>query len=298
MKISLYDHCQRSQCTTLLEQWNTEKNEGISPKEVSSGSNRRVWWICRKGHEWEATVKSRSQGAGCPVCANKKVVAGINDLATTHPNIAAEWHPTKNGALTPKTIAYGTKKRDWWRCDKDHEWEASIMSRSQGAGCPVCSGKVIIPGENDMASMYPKLSAEWHPTKNGALRPETVTPYSNRKVWWLCDKGHEWQAYISHRTGVGSGCPYCTNRKVLVGFNDLATVYPKIAAQWHPTLNEGLSPAMVVPGSTKKVWWQCAEGHVWRAVVYSRTGPDKCGCPVCAGVVRELSQLRYADIVA
>lgn len=85
----------------------------------------------------------------------------------------------------------------------------------------------------------------------------------------------------------GSGCPYCAGRKALRGFNDLATVDPKTAAQWHPTLNGSLTPEMVTAGSRKKVWWQCSEGYVWKAAVYSRTGSRKSGCPVCAGRAKQ-----------
>ena len=92
----------------------------------------------------------------------------------------------------------------------------------------------------------------------------------------------------------GSCCPYCTGKKVLPGFNDLATLEPKIAA-WHPTLNGTLTPEMVTLGSHRKVWWQCPEGHVWKAVVYSRAGPQKCGCPVCAGKVKAARQQRYKE---
>lgn len=85
------------------------------------------------------------------------------------------------------------------------------------------------------------------------------------------------------RTSRNTGCPYCTNRKVLPGFNDLKTVEPLVAAQWHPTKNAPREPDQVLPGSNKKVWWRCTDGHEWKAVVYSRTGAKKCGCPVCAG---------------
>lgn len=109
---------------------------------------------------------------------------------------------------------------------------------------------------------------------------------TRRKVWWQCEKGHEWRTAVAHRTTTGAGCPYCTGRQVLPGFNDLATAEPEVAGQWRPDLNGALRPDMVTAGSHKKVWWQCPEGHVWKAVVYSRTGPKKCGCPVCAGKVK------------
>ena len=95
------------------------------------------------------------------------------------------------------------------------------------------------------------------------------------------------------RTVNGSGCPYCAGRKALPGFNDLATLEPKVAAQWHPTLNGGLTPSMVTAGSHRKVWWACSAGHAWKAAVYARAGPQKNGCPVCAGKARPDRMERY-----
>ena len=84
----------------------------------------------------------------------------------------------------------------------------------------------------------------------------------------------------------GAKCPYCSKRILWVGDNDLATVNPTLAAQWDDTLNGSLTPEMVTPGSHKRIWWKCSEGHVWKAVIYPRTGKDKCGCPVCARKAR------------
>lgn len=131
--------------------------------------------------------------------------------------------------------------------------------------------------------MYPKIAEEWNTQRNGNLMPNMVTAYSNKKVWWRCKAGHEWQAVIAARTTQNSACPYCAGKRVLSGFNDLATVYPNIAAQWDGELNGNLTPNMVLPGSHKRVWWKCGDGHVWKAAVFSRTGKAKCGCPVCAG---------------
>ena len=125
----------------------------------------------------------------------------------------------------------------------------------------------------------------------------TELKYSNRKVWWICDLGHEYQTAVRARTRDGSGCPYCTGRKVLSGFNDLATKLPMLASQWHPTLNGALTPEMVTIGSNKKIWWQCSNGHVWKSVVFARTSGRKTGCPVCAGTVRKGIDYRCIDAV-
>lgn len=267
----------------LATEWHPEKNGPLAPQDVSCGSHKAVWWLCSKGHVWQAGIKSRVAGAGCPVCANRTPMAGENDLASTHPALAAEWHPEKNGTLTPQDVTYGSRRRVWWRCGRGHEWRAAVSSRTAGAGCPVCTGRRVEPGENDLASAYPAVARQWHPGRNGALTAAHVSPYSNRRVWWLCPRGHAYQAGISARTMNGTGCPYCTGRRVLAGFNDLATRQPVLAGQWQAALNAPLTPQMVTPGSHKKVWWQCADGHVWMAAVHSRAGPQKCGCPVCAG---------------
>ena len=291
MRTSLYDYCREHGLNDLLRQWHPSKNAPLSPQTVTYGSKRQVWWRCEHGHEWQAIVKSRVVGRGCPVCTNRAIQKGYNDLAATNPDLAKQWHPTKNGALAPHDVVAGAHRKVWWRCEKGHEWRALVSSRAQsGAGCPVCAGKIIIPGENDLHTLFPSIAAQWYREKNGSLKPETVSPYSNRKVWWRCDMGHPYQAVIAARAMHGSGCPYCANRKVLLGFNDLATTEPKVAAQWHPTLNGPLTPDQVTAGSRKTVWWQCPEGHAWKARVHPRTGPQRCGCPICAGRTRTASR--------
>lgn len=208
-----------------------------------------------------------------------------------------EWDTEKNGDLTPHNVTIGSVKHAWWRCEKGHEWDAVIYSRTSGGkNCPVCDGKVIIAGENDLASKFPEIAAQWHPTMNGELTPEKIAPYSNQYAWWLCEKEHSYRTVVKHRTALSSACPYCANKKVWAGFNDLATMQPKIAAQWHPELNGDLTPQMVTTGSKKAVWWQCDEGHVWKAVIYSRTGKRKNGCPVCAGWISTKRQELYVQI--
>lgn len=268
----------------LAKEWHPTKNGDLTPRDVLSRSSKKVWWRCEHGHEWEARIKARASGTGCPVCSGRKVVPGENDLATLMPELAKEWHPTKNGDLRPSDVRPGSVVKVWWRCEKGHEWQATVSTRgSGGAGCPVCKSKQVAPGENDLASAMPELAKEWHPTLNGDLTPDQVMVASNARVWWQCPEGHAYQAVIASRTQRGTGCPYCANRKVLPGFNDLATKNPELAREWHPTLNGDLTPQDITPGCSKKVWWQCAEGHVWKTAVYARSGKQHTGCPICAG---------------
>ena len=132
----------------------------------------------------------------------------------------------------------------------------------------------------------PMLLAQWDRERNGDLTPDGVTHGSHRRVWWRCEKGHSWQAEVKSRTLLGAGCPVCAGKVVVPGENDLATLRPDLAAQWHPERNLPLTPEQVTAGSRRQVWWQCSLGHVWKARVHSRTGKQRSGCPVCAGRAR------------
>lgn len=265
----------------VAKQWNYEKNLSLKPEMIMPNSNKKVWWKCHKGHEWQAVVSSRvSSGNGCPYCAGQKVLAGYNDLVTSNPEIACEWHPTKNGDLLPSMVSAGAAKKIWWVCPAcKRSYQAAVYHRTKGKGCPYCSGKIIAPGLNDLASLNPNLAAEWNYEKNMGLLPTMVSAGSGKSVWWKCKNGHEWQALIANRVK-GRGCPYCSNKKILQGYNDLATINPDLALEWHPTKNGDLLPSMVSSGSHKKVWWLCKKGHEWQAKVENRNAGN--GCPQCA----------------
>lgn len=266
----------------LAEQWHKTKNNFLTPQDVTANSNKKVWWQCEKGHEWEAIIYDRTNGTNCPICSGRQVLAGYNDLETINPDIAKEWHPTKNINLRSNEVTCGSDKKVWWKCDKGHEWEAVISSRNSGVKCPYCSGQKVLIGYNDLASVNPKLAEEWHPYKNDDLLPSNVTAGTNKKVWWLGKCGHEWEATVSSRNS-GRNCPYCASQKILVGFNDLQTLNPKLAEEWHPIKNAELTPKDVMPGTNKKVWWKCDKGHEWENTVNSRNSGH--GCPYCANQI-------------
>ncbi|MBO5395641.1 MAG: zinc-ribbon domain-containing protein [Clostridia bacterium] len=394
----------------VAREWHPTKNGELTPYMIAPKSGKKVWWMCEKGHEWQALVSDRTNGIGCPICSKEThtsfpeqvlfyyiklyfpdVVSGnrerigleldiyipsmniaveydgynwhkdnlnerrknqlckendiflirvrenglelfddcccivrkdrkhnssLNQIAkeifsyidntieidvdvdrdeskiyesyilttksksleSTYPQIAQEWHPTKNGQLKPDMVTFGSGKRVWWICEKGHEWQAGVNWRVQGNGCPVCANQQILSGYNDLETKYPLVAKEWHPTKNGELTPNMVASRSSKKAWWMCEKGHEWEASISSRTD-GRGCPICANKRILPGYNDLATKNPKLAREWHPTKNADLKPNMIAPGSNKKVWWMCKEGHEWQAKVNDRSNGTN--CPFC-----------------
>lgn len=264
----------------LAAQWHPSKNGTLSPSTVSRKSDKRAWWVCSVGHEWDAKINNRANGTGCPFCAGQRVFGGFNDLATTNPALALQWHPVLNGATTARDTTAFSNKRAWWLCSEGHEWEAHIANRSNGNGCPYCAGQWVLAGFTDMATTHPELALEWHPEKNAPRTPQTVFAGLGSKVWWRDVLGHEWQATGNSRTS-GAGCPICSGQRVLEGFNDLGTRDPKLAAEWHPDRNGELKPSLVPVSTARRVWWMCAVGHEWQAIVSSRSMGT--GCPVCGG---------------
>jgi hypothetical protein len=200
----------------LLLEWDTERNGEVLPSEVSAGSGRRIWWICSRGpdHRWRAKPNNRTRGAGCPFCANRRVSV-TNSLATLFPDVAAEWHPENNGAVTPSLVVATSSRRVWWQCKRDpvHAWRTSVRDRTRDlCSCPFCSNDRVCDS-NSLLTAHPLVAAEWHPTKNGALAPDGVTAGSSRRVWWMCGAcGHDWLTSVSNRVSHASGCPACLGR--------------------------------------------------------------------------------------
>ena len=267
-----------SDSAQLLAEWNWEKNASLDPAQLTLGSNKKVWWACSKGHEWMATPNNRSNGSGCPYCASRKVLKGYNDLQTVNPVLAAEWNYKKSDSLSPADVTSNSDKIAWWKCSKGHEWQATVGSRNRGAGCPYCAGQKVIRGYNDLETVNPSLAKEWNYDKNCTLMPADVMPSSYKKVWWKCQRGHEWQAAIGNRNK-GAGCPYCAGQKPLKGKNDLETINPALAKEWNYEKNNGLLPSDFMPNSGKKVWWRCQKGHQWQARIAHRN--NGIGCPEC-----------------
>lgn len=274
----------------LAQQWHPCRNGNLAPAQVACNSEKKVWWICERGHSWQAVIGDRHRGSGCPFCSGRRVVSGINDLVTTHPALAAQWNYVKNGALPPSCVSAGSGQRVWWQCKLRHTWRASVSNRVKGRNCPYCAGKKVLPGFNDLSSQSPELAAQWNLDKNCVLHPQNVTTRSGKHVWWRCGRGHTWQATVASRTA-GVGCPFCAGKRVLIGFNDLASIDPNLARQWHPSKNGYLTPFHVTSGSGKKVWWLCEKGHEWLTTVASRS--QGCGCPKCSPATSFAEQAIY-----
>ena len=261
----------------LLKQWHPVKNADFDKNKITIHSNFKIWWQCQHGHEWERRIPEQIVSDRCPYCTGKFPIKGKTDFQTTHPEIAKEWHPTKNRGIEPSDFTFGSARLVWWQCEKGHEWEAKIFSRTSGANCSECQKERSLASAG-LSLKNPELLNEWHPTLNEGLNPEDFTFGSSRKVWWRCKEGHEWQSKINSRAINKTNCPYCRGNKLNPN-NTLGIVHPNLAEEWHPTKNGTLTPFNITKGSSRKVWWQCKQGHEWQAVIANRSLGNR--CPYC-----------------
>jgi len=261
----------------LMLDWDWEENEKhqIDPKNITRGSRKRVYWRCHIcGGQWNTVMKERR---GCPYCSGFKTLKGFNDLQTTDPEIASTWVYEKNLPYTPENVTRGSQKKMFWKCSKGHVFDMDIRSRVKGEGCPYCNNKRVLKGFNDLQTLRPEIAAEWDQNKNGELTPSDIVASTKKKYWWICSKGHEYEASVAHRCQ-GTGCPICGHKVVLKHYNDLATEFPDLALEWDYSKNNSL-PSDFAPFSREKVWWICPKGHSFKAAIGDRSKGTK--CPIC-----------------
>ena len=332
----------------LAKEWNYEKNDGLTPDMVKSYSNKKVWWICRYGHEWVASINNRHQKRGCPICSqymrvslpekaifyylaqvvaveqNKKL-SGINaelDLFIPSLNLAIEydgkaWHKNverdlkkdnycfNNGINIVRireegTPFYNSIAKFIYTTEPDNnliymqpviEKVVDYINNTYNTNfcleiCLERDYNSILSqirkynNQKSLAKMFPKLLKEWNYYKNGELNPEFVFAGSSKKVWWICEKGHEWRTTISNRTNASNKnlCPYCQRKKTIVGENDIVSLGCEFLKDWDYSKNQ-IEPNQYMKNSGKKVWWKCAEcGFEWQATIDQRS---KAGCKYC-----------------
>ena len=229
---------------------------------------------CPKKSAWMSRKCLAVPGIGSSgVSSSSDISLGLLNLAVVHPCLAKEWDTEKNGDIRPEDVRPKSNRKYWWKCSKGHEWQAVVTSRAAGCGCPYCYGRYATKS-NNLASKYPRLLAEWDREKNEGLDPSGVTPYSGKKVWWRCEKGHSWQATVANRAGNSSGCPTCArnaNRKY--SMEDFQALAKK---------RGGVCLSRKYTSCRRKLKFCCKEGHIWEARADGVLYADK-WCPVCAG---------------
>jgi hypothetical protein len=199
--------------------------------------------------------------------------------------LAREWHPVKNGKLTPMQVSPGSDRIVWWKCPKgpDHEWHSKVNQRIYQKGvCPFCTG-YRYSVTNSLATRFPALAAQWHPTRNGKVKQDQIKAGIRDKFWWRCPaaRDHVWLARVEARTRLMTGCPFCARSRVPES-RRLVNTDPEIAAQWLTARNPQHDVSRIASDSLKAVWWRCPKNrrHEWRATVYYRTRVDA-DCPDC-----------------
>lgn len=264
-----------SQRPLLASRWSPTNTE--RPNQVFFNSRIQEFvFVCPKNHEYKSTPGNAKENY-CPTCSNKTFQSGFNDLQTIRPDLGAEFR-LMGKISDPKLVPSWTRESAHWRCNSGHEWDVSVRDRVQGHNCPFCANKRVLKGFNDLATERPEIAAEWHPTKNGQAKPWEVITASPKKYWWVCAFEHSFEQSLFNRVNRGANCPICSNRTLLVGFNDLQSRFPEIAQEWHPTKNRQ-SPDEIVFGSSRSIWWLCELGHEWQATPSTRI--KGIGCQSC-----------------
>lgn len=264
----------------LSIEWDYSKNDKL-PQEYFSGSGLKVYWVCSKcDYGFKASIKNRVTRFGaCSSCAGKVFRPGVNDVETKASHLSKYWDYVKN--IEPMNNTWFTHRTEcWWLCEKGHSFNRNPAWLSKRFHCPECAtiprNAVLIPGVNDVATLYPELVSTF--SRNNEFDSRTAIASPNVKYLWVCDLGHEYlRSLRSHSSG--AKCPYCTGLKLLPGFNDFATRYPELLPEWDYERNT-FKPDSISGGGSVRVWWKCIQGHSWETVVSNRT-KNGAGCPSC-----------------
>lgn len=276
----------------IAKEWDYEKNNGVKPDQVLPGSQKHYYWKCDKGHSFRMRPNERtSSKQSCPYCSGHAVLKGFNDIPTTNPEILEIWDYEKN-SKDPSELSAGSGYDAWWICNQGHSWHKSIVRQIQHNYCPVCSGKTLVSGINDLSTTHPGLVKEWDYENNSPLTPDKITRLYSNKVWWKCSVcGYQWSTLIAVRLK-GAGCPKCGYsskmqttiiKNARLKGRDLQHKFPNIAEEWDHKKNYPLTPYDITFGSNKKVWWICPKcGNSYQAWISDRTGKHKTGCPSCS----------------
>ena len=266
----------------LQLQWHPVRNLHLRGVVITPGSSRKVWWTCDQcpdghPHEWEAVIRSRSSGSGCPFCASRRVCPH-NSLPTKAPEVAAQWSDSNQGS--PHDYMLGSAKKVIWKCSDGHEWEASIVDRTIGhSGCPHCEKSSRLGKKQQRhpaltQSQHPMMQLwDWDTNATAGFDPSKITCGSKQRAHWICHKcprgqPHTWQTRV-HDMYKGSGCPVCAGKRACK-CNSLKSLHPDLANQWDYSKNEGM-PEDYTANSNHDAWWYNHERGTFRARIGRRT---------------------------
>lgn len=281
----------------VLDEWDYQNNI-LNPSEISPHSHKFINFICDKGHKFQQILKNRTckNPRKCPICSNKQVLFRFNDLETYCKNnnrndILKSWDYEKN-SVKPSEIYFGTSDKYWFKCDLGHSCFQSVKSKVlKNAGCLICLNKELLKGFNDLetychSNKLDYILKEWDYSKNNFKPSDIIYGYSG-KIYWICPYGHSYNSELIPRLKHNIGCPVCSNKQVLTGYNDLQKwvennpEYQFVLDEWDYGKNN-IKISEILPGSEKEIFFICKNGHSYSMPLFRRTGKDKRGCPYCS----------------
>lgn len=341
----------QSQAPDLAEEFHPTKNGELKPNCITRSSNKKIWWLGKCGHEWQATVGSRYMGRGCPKCLKEfkmsypekaiyyyvnKFFTNLTVIENYRPDCllgkeldiyikelrlgieydGLNWHKNlpndnkksnlckANGINLLRIREQGLKNTQDEHCyivkmtsdkddnlieaisyvlnfiNKEYNLNNNYYIDLENDRKDIYSLLELNKKEHSIAAICPKVISEWHPTKNGYISPEYVNAHTHKKFWWICPKGHEYEMVVKYKIEKNCNCPICSSHRLLVGYNDLMTKFPKIAELWDYEKNSDLKPIDVMGTSNIKVWWTCENGHHYQRLISAQTSKTH-ECPIC-----------------
>lgn len=263
----------------LLSEW--DACNSVSPFEVTPYSKMLITWHCAKGHTWKAVIGLRSNGGGlCPVCypfgANGK------RFSERYPELKERYAPENTTAFEDHSLSDQTVAV--WVCENGHHFQNTFeYINASGFNCPICSGRLVIHGVNDLKTLYPQIATMYDESRNELKSSEISPRSSDSSTWWVCEKGHHFQRTVAIHIRIGGKCPVCTGKIMQTGVNDLLTTYPQIKDIWDYSANDKRPEDIF--NTNHDAWnFKCDKGHHYMATV-DQLKNNNFKCLICTNII-------------
>lgn len=336
----------------IAKDWDDEKNYPIKSEDVFPGTSKKYYWKCKNNHSYYKSPASRTNlKTGCPICANKEVLKGYNDIATTNPKVLEQWNYEKNNELGihPDNVTKVSGKKVWWKCKKGHEWLATIAHITYGRGCPICNtgkqtsfpeqtiyfyinkidsecrNRYKVNGKKELDIYIPSLKIgieydgyKWHEKEEKIIQDIEKEDYwksldvkiirikeQNKRNSQLSDgdwlKLNENEYYLNDEdyialadvikdiifnlykidinVDIEKDSKEIYNNYLFVEEKDSLFNNKKIIKYYDYEKNKNLNPKYITKSSGKRVWWKCDKGHSYQTTVHSMD--NGMYCPLC-----------------
>ncbi|QQN86685.1 zinc-ribbon domain-containing protein [Bacillus toyonensis] len=229
------------------------RNGVKTPLLYAGAGGADIYWICAKGHYYQNKIFNETRDYNCPYCALGNKLYWDKSLAFINPQLAMEWHQTRNSE-TPLDKGQFSHSKVYWKCrDKGHFYDSLILNRSRGAGCTYCTNKKN-NWDNNVSLFEPILAFSWHLTRNKSKTPCEVGVGSHFDAMWKCEKGDNFQSKIYNRIK-NYKCSYCSGKEANRR-NNLAFIIPQLAFEWNSEMNGQSTPMDFKTGSNKRFYFK------------------------------------------